>query len=80
MLWKILTGNGIPINIIAATQSLYKNTKICIKLPNHKLSQILNISKGVKQGCGLTPTLFNMYINRLTQEWKSTTAIGLKSM
>ena len=37
MSWKILTDKGIPTNIIAAFQSLYKNTKICIKLPNHEL-------------------------------------------
>jgi hypothetical protein len=40
-----VTDNGIPTNIIAAIESLYKNTEICIKLPNHKLSKLLNITK-----------------------------------
>lgn len=78
MLWKLVTDNGVSINITAATQSLYKNTKICTKLPNHKLSKILNINKGVRQGCGLSPTLFNTYRNQLVQDWKSTTTTGFK--
>jgi hypothetical protein len=80
MLWKILTDNGIPITIIAATQSLYKNANIYIKLPNHKLSKTLNINKGTGHDCGLSPTLFNLYIRvyQLIREWKSTTATGFK--
>jgi hypothetical protein len=65
MLWKILRDNGIPTNIIAAIPCLYKNTKICIKLRNHKLSKILNINNGVRQSCGLSPTLFNLYVDQL---------------
>jgi hypothetical protein len=57
MLRKTLTNNGTPTNITAEIQSLYKTTKTCIKLPNHELSKILNINKGVRQGCGLSPTL-----------------------
>jgi sorting nexin-29 len=78
ILWKILTDNGIPTNIIATIQSLYKNIKICIKLLNHKMSKILNLNKGVRQGCGLSPTLFNLSITQLTREWKSITTTGFK--
>ena len=78
ILRKILTDNGIPTNITAAIQSLYKNTKICVKLPNHKLCKILNINKGVRQGCGLSPTPFNLYINQLIRECKSTNTTEFK--
>lgn len=66
ILQKMLTGNGIPNNIIAAIQRLYK--KILIKLPNHQLSKILNINKGVRQSCDVSPALFNLYINQLIRE------------
>ena len=39
---------------------------------------MLNINKAVKQGCGLSPTLFNLYINQLIREWKSTIITGFK--
>jgi hypothetical protein len=32
----------------------------------------------VRQGCGLSPDLFSIYINRVIKEWKRTTQNGIQ--
>ncbi|KAJ4431469.1 hypothetical protein ANN_20067 [Periplaneta americana] len=39
---------------------------------NNKLSQWRPIYSGVRQGCGLSPLLFIIYINRIIQDWRQT--------
>ncbi len=44
---------------------MYRNISSCIKL-NNKLSNPLDISIGLRQGCNLSPYLFNLYLNDLS--------------
>jgi len=34
------------------------------------LSQPFNITKGLRQGCCISPTLFKIYIRKALEEWK----------
>jgi hypothetical protein len=55
-------------------QSLYKNSKICLKYNEGQI----NTSQGVRQGFGLSPDLFNLHINKAVKEWKRTTQNGIQ--
>jgi hypothetical protein len=37
---------------------------------NDQISEPITTNQGVRQGCGLSPTLFNTYINKVIKEWK----------
>ena len=49
------------INII---QSMYKDSSSAVKLGN-RCTHFFLCSKGLRQGCPLTPNLFNIYVNDL---------------
>jgi hypothetical protein len=36
------------------------------------------INNGVRQGCSISPTLFNIYINDIIQKWKGNISPGIK--
>jgi hypothetical protein len=37
---------------------------------NDEISEPITTNQGVRQGCGLSPTLFNIYINKVIKESK----------
>jgi hypothetical protein len=67
--WKMMD-NKIPNYSLNTIKCIYRNTKIRIKF-NDGISEPIHINKAVRQGCGLSPVLFNIYINKIIQEFKS---------
>jgi hypothetical protein len=61
-LWEVLGELNINNNLIKALQNLYVNTNQ-VKIGN-KLSQPFDITKGLGQGCCISPTLFKIYIRK----------------
>ena len=59
-LWKALEHYNISNSIIRAIKRLYENSFSKIKI-GKQLSSGFYITKGLQQGCSLSPTLFNPY-------------------
>jgi len=68
-LWEMID-NKITNYLLNAIKCIYRNTEIRIKF-NDGISEPIYINKGVRQGCGLSPVLFNIYINKIIQEFKA---------
>ena len=56
---------------------IYTQNKILIKF-NNKLSKLVEINKEVPQGCPLSPTLFNIYLDEIITKWQNQDITGTK--
>ncbi|KMQ91585.1 craniofacial development protein 2-like protein [Lasius niger] len=59
-MWPILTRMGIPGHLVQLIKNLYKNSTAVVRIENC-LSPECVIRKGVRQGCILSPLLYNLY-------------------
>ena len=65
-LWKILKEKGIPDHLTCLLRSLYAGQEATVRhatcpTVGHGTTDWFQIGKGVRQGCILTPCLFNLY-------------------
>jgi len=67
-LWEMVD-NKKPNYLLNTIKCIYSNTKVIIKF-NDGISEPIYVNKGVRQGCGLSPVLFNIYLNKIIQEFK----------
>ena len=59
-LWKILKDMGIPGHLICLLRNLYAGQEATVRT-GHGTTDCFQIGKGVRQGCILSPCLFNLY-------------------
>ena len=70
-LWNHLWNIGIRGKFWRVMRTLYKNTLASIKIGGIR-SRTFKIKQGVKQGCALSSTLFNMFVQILIEKLEST--------
>ena len=58
--WKILKEMGIPDHLICLLRNLYAGQEATVRT-GHGPTDWFQIGKGVRQGCILSPCLFNLY-------------------
>ena len=66
-LWVKLENMGVTVLMYSALKSLYANVCCAVRI-NGFLTNWFDVSSGLKQGCILSPLLFNMYVNDLITE------------
>ena len=60
-LWKILKEMGIPDYLTCLLRNLYEGQEATVRT-GHKTTNWFQIGKVVRQGCILSPCLFNFYV------------------
>ena len=66
LLFNKLSSLGIEGKFLNAIMSLYDSVRCAVKLNNY-LTDWFDVNIGLKQGCLLSTTLFNLYINDLSE-------------
>jgi hypothetical protein len=67
-LWEVSGESNINNTLIKALKNLHGNIAQ-VKIGN-KLSHPFSITKGLHQGCCISPTFFKIYIRKALEEWK----------
>ena len=62
LLWKRLNETGVKGKMLNALKSLYTSVVSCVRV-NGFTTDWFNVKNGLRQGCSLSPILFNMFIN-----------------
>lgn len=80
-LWKTLEELGVPLHLISLVKNLYDASEAVVKIDN-TLSGKCRIRKGVRQGCVLSPLLYNVYsevvMRNVLESWDGGVKIGGK--
>ena len=64
-LWAIMLSKGIPTHLITITQKIYRENTIRFNAGNGISADFRVITQGVRQGCPLSPVLFNVYLDEV---------------
>ena len=65
-LWKILKEMGIPDHLTCLLRNLYAGQEGTVRI-GHGTTDWFQIGKGARQGCILSPCLFNFYAECIMQ-------------
>ena len=74
--WKILKEMGIPDHLTCLLRNLYEGQEATVRT-GHETTDWFQIGKGVRQGCILSPCLFNLYAE-YEKCWTGKTQAGIK--
>ena len=66
-LWKVLRIYGIGGRLLQAVESMYAGSKACVRVGS-EVSEWFPVRVGVRQGCVMSPWLFNLYIDGVVRE------------
>ena len=67
LLWKVLAEYGVNGKLLRAIQAMYDNSRACVRMSGRE-SGLFQIDKGVRQGCVMSPWLFNVFLDACMHE------------
>ena len=66
-LWNVLEEYGVRGRLLRAVEALYEDGKASVQVGGRE-SEWFGVHKGVRQGCTLSPWLFNVFVDKVTRE------------
>ena len=66
-LWNVLRMYGVGGNILGAIQSFYDESEACVRVDREE-GEWFNVKVGLRQGCVMSPWLFNIFMDGVMKE------------
>ena len=66
-MWRVLGMYGINGQLLKAVQSLYEKSEACVRVFREE-SEWFEVGLGLRQGCVMSPWLFNLFMDALMKE------------
>ena len=66
-MWNVLRLYGVGGKLLQAVKSLYVDSKVCVRVGS-EMSEWFPVRVGLRQGCVMSPWLFNLFIDGLVRE------------
>ena len=71
-MWKIMIEMGFSKHLVRLIESLYADQEAAIRVDG-ETSEWFEVGKGVRQGCILSPYLFNIYAENIMRNFRDDT-------
>ena len=68
---------GIQGKFLNVIKSMYSSIRSCVKINQNALTELFSCNKGIRQGDGLRPVLFSLFMNDLLQYFKESKSPGV---
>ena len=78
-LFSVLYDYGIRGKLLDAIRALYRNSTAMVRICG-KLSKPFEVRNGVRQGCGLSPLLFIIYMDRVLKSANFNSKIKIENI
>ena len=66
-MWRTLAMYGVSGRLLRAVKALYENSKARVRVED-ELTECFDVRQGVRQGCPLSPWLFNVFLDMVARE------------
>ena len=74
-LWRVMEMYGVGGKLIKAVESMYEGGKACVRVCGEE-TPWFDVETGLRQGCVMSPWLFNIYMDGLMRELKVKTKLS----
>src|SRR6201990_623696 len=66
-LWQVLSEYEIEEKVQEGIRALYRNSRACVRV-NRMETEFFVVNNGLRQGCVMSPGLFNLFINKVVSK------------
>ena len=69
-LWSVLEKSGVPPTMLSVIRSLHEGMTAVVRVGDGYTNS-LSVENGLRQGCTIAPTLFNLYFSAMVASWRA---------